>query len=210
MIKKSLGIALLVTSVLVMGCSSDDDGETTPATTDGATDDAATDDGATDDAATDDGATDDGATDDGATDDGGTDGGELTRDPGSTTDVVYRNGEANLALEALLDEGLALSMNSESWTYFLPDDASVQAALDAGATLDNAVFQKHIVTTETNSSTELVAQSGGTITVNDGTVYDITGGSPNDPLRIGGVEVGTADLQGSAGATVHIIKGILP
>ena len=95
MIKKNIGVALLVASVAVMGCSSDDD-DATPAATAGATDATATDAGATDATATDAGATDATATDAGATDATATDAGatDATATDAGATDATATDAGA--------------------------------------------------------------------------------------------------------------------
>ena len=100
MIKKSFGIALLTASVLVMGCSSDDD-DPTPAATDtatadaGMTDTATADAGMTDTATADAGMTDTATADAGMTDTAAADAGmtdTAAADAGMTTDAGMTDG----------------------------------------------------------------------------------------------------------------------
>ncbi len=90
MIKKYIGITLVTASMLVMGCSSNDDGPSEGTTTDGTTTDGTTTDGTTTDGTTTDGTTTDGTTTDGTTTDGTTTDGTTT--DGTTTDGTTTDG----------------------------------------------------------------------------------------------------------------------
>ncbi|MBX2884733.1 MAG: DUF4397 domain-containing protein [Granulosicoccus sp.] len=94
MIKRYLGITLITATLLVTGCSSDNDddgGSTTEGTTtEGTTTDGTTTDGTTTDGTTTDGTTTDGTTTDGTTTDGTTTDGTTT--DGTTTDGTTTDG----------------------------------------------------------------------------------------------------------------------
>ncbi len=179
----------------------------------GAADAGAADAGMADAGAADAGAADAGMTDGGDTGGGDGDGGELTRNPGSTTDVVWQDNRARVALEALRVVGFTGSINgSADWTVFLPSDAALEAAGVTPDALNNDVFQRHIHTVVSIPAEQLLALPE--LTMNDGTVYMITGGSDatTDPAMIGGVEIIGTDLMSTTGSTaiVHILDGVLP
>ena len=205
MIKKSIGIALLSTTLIVMGCSSDDD--STPAADAGSTDTGTTDTGTTDTGTTDTGTTDTGTTDTGTTDTGTTDagGGDSGYPAGSLADVVFNDGRASDALAALKTAGLDLSLNDDknAWTVFLPTNEALAAFTGEVSLLT------HIYDVAAVDSTQATGLSGNSIAMNDGTSVDIAGGG-TEALTIGGHAVVGADLTGNTSTTiVHIIDGVL-
>ena len=207
MMKKYIGITLITASMLVMGCSSDDDAGTDAGTTDtGTTDTGTTDTGTTDTGTTDTGTTDTGTTDTGTTDTGTTDGGN-TNSYSATSTMGVMAADSRLttiaaAMNPEFDQNLDTLANG--WTVFAPTNAAVDAAVSGGAEVTNDLLRSHIHV-GVLGSTDLVV--GNTVSMSNNSVYTITAGA-NGGLQIGGVDIIEADLTVDNGA-LHIIDGIL-
>ena len=226
--KKYIGITLITASMLVMGCSSDDDASDTAGMTDtGETDTGETDTGETDTGETDTGETDTGETDTGETDTGETDTGET--DTGETdtgeTDTGETDGGGTNSYRATSMMGvmaadsrltsIAAAMNpdfdqnldtaAQGWTVFAPTNDAINTAVSGGAEVTTAVLQSHIYTQGGVASGDLVV--GNTISMSNNSVYTITSNGAGG-LQIGGVDIIEADLAVDNGA-LHIIDGVL-
>lgn len=232
MIKKSLVIALLTASALIIGCSSDDDdptdGATTAAADAGAVDAGAADAGAADAGAADAGAADAGAADAGAADAGAADAGaadagaaDAGAADGGATDAGAGGNEYNansvmglIAADARLstlagalnpDFDQSLDTANQNWTVFAPTNDALQAAIDAGAEVTGTVLQSHIYTQGSVASSAL--SPGQVLSMSNNSMYTITAGEGGG-LLINGIAIIEADLPADNGA-LHIIDGVL-
>ncbi len=232
MIKKSLVIALLTASALIIGCSSDDDdptdGTTTAAADAGAVDAGAADAGAADAGAADAGAADAGAADAGAADAGAADAGaadagaaDAGAADGGATDAGAGGTEYNansvmglIAADARLstlagalnpDFDQSLDTANQNWTVFAPTNEALQAAIDAGAEVTGTVLQSHIYTQGAVASSAL--SPGQVLSMSNNSMYTITAGDGGG-LLINGIAIIEADLPADNGA-LHIIDGVL-
>ena len=204
MIKKYLGITLVATSMLMLGCSSNDD--------DGMAGEMATADaGAADAGAADAGAADAGAADAGAADAGAADGGneEIVRPPmdygNSVMGIVAAQPDTMLAENAIRDaeDGLDQTLNdpTKSWTFFAPIDSALE-----GITADRAALLMHIHAAELTRDA-LIGLVGSSLSMTGaGDPLPIT--MNGEILQIGGVDIVQGHILGDNG-TVFKIDGVL-
>jgi uncharacterized surface protein with fasciclin (FAS1) repeats len=184
MMKKYIGITLITASMLVMGCSSDDDASPM-------------------------GETDMGETDMGETDMGETDAGGGNNNSYRATSIMgVMAADARLttlagALNPDFDQPLDTA--NQGWTVFAPTNDALAAAIDGGAEVTGTVLQSHIYTQGAATSDTL--NVGDTISMSNNSVYTITAGE-NGGLQIDGVDIIEADLAVDNGA-LHVIDGVL-
>lgn len=195
MMKKYLGITLVATSLILFGCSSNDDGSDGMMAGDN-----------TDSTNTDDTNTDNTNTDNTNTDDTNTDNVDATPiDFGnSVMGIVAAQPDLNLLEAAILDaDDLATTVNdpNNTWTIFAPSDTALE-----GVSVDRAALLMHI-----HAGSQNVASLTGLV----GSSLGMTGGSPqpitmsdDGTLQIGGVNIYQSDIVGDNGV-VHKIDGVL-
>ncbi len=107
--------------------------------------------------------------------------------------------------------GFVLNISRDSaWTTFLPNDAAVEAASEAGAVFDSAALAAHIHSD--GPIPDLDAVVGTTLTMNS------NGGSPmfaveagaDGGLTIGGFNVVSEAINTGGPGFIYIIDGVLP